>query len=189
MPFGNVIRRCAGRRQKKQTVSARSLLCYWLSCELGLSQAWLARRLGISQPAVSSTVERGRGVAEEKHYTLYDNKKLIIWSTSPISLQYHYKPLGRTKHRWKFYFTTAYLTGKITLLQGVAVLPQPLFSYFIKKIMKKPQKSTTKCSLKSIEMSLRQRHPKKCSKHATKNCFQKRKNKESQAGQNERNNK
>ncbi len=46
--------------------------CYWVSCELGLSQVWLARRLGISQPAVSSAVERGRKVAEEKNYTLVD---------------------------------------------------------------------------------------------------------------------
>jgi putative transposase len=56
--------------KKRQTVTARSLLCLWVSCELGASQAWLARRLGISQPAVSLAVERGRKVAEEKHYTL-----------------------------------------------------------------------------------------------------------------------
>ena len=46
--------------KKRQTVVARSLLCFWSSCELGLSQAWLARRLGISQPAVSSAVDRGK---------------------------------------------------------------------------------------------------------------------------------
>lgn len=56
--------------KKRQIVLARSLLCYWATGELGISQAWLARRLGISQPAVCSAVERGRKVAEEKHYLL-----------------------------------------------------------------------------------------------------------------------
>lgn len=56
--------------KKRQTVAARSLLCFWASRELGLSQAWLARRLGISQPAVSLAVDRGRKLAEEKGYTL-----------------------------------------------------------------------------------------------------------------------
>ena len=56
--------------KKRQTVMARSLLCFWVVRELGLSQVWLSRRLGISQPAVSSAVERGRKLAEEMHYTL-----------------------------------------------------------------------------------------------------------------------
>ena len=64
--------------KKRQTVAARSLLCFWVSRGLGLSQAWLARRLGISQPAVSLEVERGRKLAEEKGYTLVDQWKLII---------------------------------------------------------------------------------------------------------------
>lgn len=58
--------------KKRQIVTARSLLCFWGAGELGLSQAWLARRLGISQPAVSSAVERGGKVAEAGHYTLVD---------------------------------------------------------------------------------------------------------------------
>ncbi|OGQ95513.1 MAG: transposase [Deltaproteobacteria bacterium RIFOXYD12_FULL_57_12] len=58
--------------KKRQTVAARSLLCFWVSCELGLSQAWLARRLGISQPAVSSAVNRGRKLADDRHYSLVD---------------------------------------------------------------------------------------------------------------------
>jgi hypothetical protein len=58
------------RGRKRQTVMARSLLCFWASCELGLSQASLARRLGISQPAISAAVERGRKIVAEKHYML-----------------------------------------------------------------------------------------------------------------------
>ncbi len=58
--------------KKRQIVLARSLLCYWATIELGISQAWLARRLGLSQPAVSLAVERGRKVAEEKNYMLVE---------------------------------------------------------------------------------------------------------------------
>jgi REP element-mobilizing transposase RayT len=58
--------------KKRQIVLARSLLCYWATGELGISQAWLARRLGLSQPAVCSAVECGRKVAEEKHYLLVE---------------------------------------------------------------------------------------------------------------------
>jgi len=79
--FDKVVERVAGLLEisaadvlaagkKRQTVTARSLLCFWVSKELGLSQTWLAKRLGISQPAVSSAVERGRKVVEEKHYSL-----------------------------------------------------------------------------------------------------------------------
>jgi putative transposase len=58
--------------KKREIVAARSLLCYWMSSELGMSQAWLARRLEISQPAVSLAVDRGRKLAEERGYTLVD---------------------------------------------------------------------------------------------------------------------
>ena len=79
--FDKVVERIAGLLEvssaevlasgkKRQTVTARSLLCFWVSSELGLSQAWLARRLGISQPAVSAAVERGRKIAEERNYAL-----------------------------------------------------------------------------------------------------------------------
>ncbi len=62
--------------KKRQTVAARSLLCFWVTSELGLSQAWLSQRLGISQPAVSSAVDRGRKLAEEKNYTIVDDRNL-----------------------------------------------------------------------------------------------------------------
>jgi hypothetical protein len=52
--------------KKRQIVLARSLLCYWATSELGISRAWLARRLGLSQPAVGLAVARGRKAAEEK---------------------------------------------------------------------------------------------------------------------------
>jgi len=56
--------------KKRAVVGARSLLCYWASKELGLSQAWLAQKLRVSQPAVSSAVTRGKEVAKQNHYEL-----------------------------------------------------------------------------------------------------------------------
>ena len=58
------------RDKKRQTVVARSLLCFWCSRELGLSQAWLALQLQVSQAAVSLAVNRGRAIAEENGFTL-----------------------------------------------------------------------------------------------------------------------
>jgi putative transposase len=43
-------------------VRARSLLCYWAHRELGLSTVELARRLGLTQPAISQSVARGRAI-------------------------------------------------------------------------------------------------------------------------------
>jgi putative transposase len=55
-----------------QIVKARSLLCYWAVKELGVSMASLARRLRLSPPAVSKSVIRGKGVAEQNGYVLRD---------------------------------------------------------------------------------------------------------------------
>jgi len=49
-------------------VQARSLLCYWAASELGLSPAWLSRKLGLSQAAISLSVARGRQRAIQKKY-------------------------------------------------------------------------------------------------------------------------
>ena len=42
------------------TVKARSLLCYWAVSKLGFSTTELSKELGISQPAVSISVKRGK---------------------------------------------------------------------------------------------------------------------------------
>ena len=57
-----------GRR--KFQVAARSLLCYWAVRELGHTATKLARRLGITQPAVSYAVDRGEEIAKLNNYTL-----------------------------------------------------------------------------------------------------------------------
>ncbi len=56
--------------KQPQIVQARSLLCYWATSELGIRQAWLSRKLGISQAAVSLSVSRGRRIALENHYEI-----------------------------------------------------------------------------------------------------------------------
>jgi REP element-mobilizing transposase RayT len=46
-------------------VKARSLFCFWAVSELGMSATSLAKKLGISQPAVSISVKRGAKLAGE----------------------------------------------------------------------------------------------------------------------------
>ena len=41
------------KRRRKIQVAARSLLCFWVVRELGLTGTELAKRLGLTQPAVS----------------------------------------------------------------------------------------------------------------------------------------
>ncbi len=57
-----------GRRRIQ--VAARSLLCYWAVRELGHAATELAKRLKMTQPAVSYAVIRGERIAKENSYTL-----------------------------------------------------------------------------------------------------------------------
>ena len=61
----------AGGKQK-ETVAARSLLCYWATTELAISQVKLSQKLKISQPAVSLAVRRGEQLAHRNRYSLKD---------------------------------------------------------------------------------------------------------------------
>jgi hypothetical protein len=49
----------------KERVKARSVLCYWAVRELGETEIQLARKLAITQPAVSLAVKRGEKLAKE----------------------------------------------------------------------------------------------------------------------------
>ena len=51
-------------------VEARSLFCYWAVRELGVPMSSMARKLGISIPAVSESVTRGQHIAEVKGCSL-----------------------------------------------------------------------------------------------------------------------
>ena len=58
--------------KQPKVVQARSLLCFWATSELGVSQAWLSKWLNLSQPAISLSVARGRALALENNYGLGD---------------------------------------------------------------------------------------------------------------------
>ena len=53
-----------------QTVKARSLLCYWAVHELGISATELAKKIGITQPAISQCVKRGEAIARENEFAI-----------------------------------------------------------------------------------------------------------------------
>ena len=54
-------------------VNARDLLCYWASKELGMSKTDLAKKLNLTQPAVSLAVRRGEKVAKNNQYQLMED--------------------------------------------------------------------------------------------------------------------
>jgi putative transposase len=54
----------------RHAVEARSLLCYWAVRELGTPMSLLARKFGISIPAVSKSVARGRTIVDARGITL-----------------------------------------------------------------------------------------------------------------------
>ncbi len=60
------------RQKQPIKVKARSLFCYWASCDLGISHLDLARHIGISGPGVGTCVERGKKIASENGYRLLE---------------------------------------------------------------------------------------------------------------------
>ena len=62
--------------KNKQAVRARSLVCYWAFNELGMSQTELAKKFGISQPAVSSAVRKGEEIVRANGFELLETSKL-----------------------------------------------------------------------------------------------------------------
>jgi DNA-binding MarR family transcriptional regulator len=48
------------RDKERGKVEARSMLCYWATDSLGISQGELAKRLELTQPAVSQAVRTGK---------------------------------------------------------------------------------------------------------------------------------
>jgi REP element-mobilizing transposase RayT len=58
----------------RQTVEARSLLCYWATTELGISQIDLTERLPLNQPAISQAVKRGGQLVRERGYVIEPRK-------------------------------------------------------------------------------------------------------------------
>jgi hypothetical protein len=58
------------KSRRPQVVRARSLLCYWAGKELGMSMTEIARRLGLTQPAVSIAARRGAEIAKQRKYSI-----------------------------------------------------------------------------------------------------------------------
>jgi REP element-mobilizing transposase RayT len=58
--------------QIRSVVAARSVFCYWAVRELGHTTTALARRLGLTQAAVSIAVRRGERIAQERSLRILD---------------------------------------------------------------------------------------------------------------------
>jgi len=56
-------------------VAARSLLCYWGHRELGISTVELARRLGLTQAAISQAVARGATISRAKQLRMAEEEQ------------------------------------------------------------------------------------------------------------------
>jgi hypothetical protein len=64
------------RGKYRQTVKARSLVCYWSHRELGMTTVELAKKLKLSQPTVSESVVRGQKIVAEEGLNLLEKIKL-----------------------------------------------------------------------------------------------------------------
>ena len=64
------------RGKEKGKVEARSILCFWATDRLGISQTELAKRLKLTQPAVSQAVRRGRDLVKSRSYSLFHDLML-----------------------------------------------------------------------------------------------------------------
>lgn len=54
------------RDKERRAVQTHGLLCYWATEEVGMTQTALARRLKVTQPAISLAVRRGEQLAKQK---------------------------------------------------------------------------------------------------------------------------
>jgi chromosomal replication initiation ATPase DnaA len=58
--------------KERYRVQARSLLCFWASRELRISQSELSRMFKLSPAAISLCVKRGERIAWSNGYLLFD---------------------------------------------------------------------------------------------------------------------
>lgn len=58
--------------RKKPISQARSVFCYWCVRELGESMTFIARQLGLTQPAVGYAVDRGQKIVKKRKLKLLD---------------------------------------------------------------------------------------------------------------------
>jgi chromosomal replication initiation ATPase DnaA len=62
----------AGKR--RSVVKARSIVSYWAHRKPGINQTELARKFGLSQPAVCAAVRKGQKIVQELQFELAKNK-------------------------------------------------------------------------------------------------------------------
>ena len=58
------------KSRRPQVLAARDLLCFWASKELGMRATDLAKRLNLTQPALSIGVRQGEKIAIKNKYQL-----------------------------------------------------------------------------------------------------------------------
>ena len=59
-------------RRKKAISEARSVFCYWCVTELGESMTSLAKRLGLTQPAIGYAIDRGEEIVKKRGIELIE---------------------------------------------------------------------------------------------------------------------
>jgi len=69
--FGMNPQEILDRGKERRAVAARSILCYWSTDRLGISQEELAIRLKLTQPAVSQAVRRGKDLVKTQPYSFF----------------------------------------------------------------------------------------------------------------------
>jgi len=62
-------------RKQPERVEARSVACDWAVRELGLTTVEVSRRLGITQSAVTKTVNRGEELAKDEGFQMVSDMK------------------------------------------------------------------------------------------------------------------
>ncbi len=62
------------KSRKPNIVEARSLLCFWAVRKLGMTCTEVAKKLNLTQPAVSYATSRGEGIAKTQILDFEDNK-------------------------------------------------------------------------------------------------------------------
>lgn len=72
IPSEEIVTPGKGRKRTK----ARSMLCYWATDRLGISQTQLAHTLNLTQSAVSQAARRGKELVKSQRYSFYNEQFL-----------------------------------------------------------------------------------------------------------------
>ena len=75
--YGKFVKKAKERLDRKYRLKSegyyfevRNIVCYWVSRELGISQVSLARKFGVSQPAICAAIQRGEKIVYAKKLQL-----------------------------------------------------------------------------------------------------------------------